>query len=102
MRDPYGDNNGSRDPNEGENDTDDLHDQLCSRKSFEEVLFELNDEQSHHEFVSAIEGVGRQKSSELEWFEECHLGHIEIGWLWLLWEAYHSDKRPAKLMEGTA
>lgn len=83
-------------------DTGRLHKFVRSQRDFEWVISELDDERVQHEFSSAVEGVGRKIASEIEGYQPEELSEVETGWLWLLWEAYHSDEQPAKLEKGAA
>lgn len=81
-------------------DTDDLQGQICSHKSFERLVIGLDAERSIYQFITAVEAIGREVADELDGFEPIEIDHLELGWLWLWWEAYHSEEKPAKLQEG--
>lgn len=80
--------------------TAELHEEVRSHNSFVQLVNELDEERSSYEFIMAVEGVGCVIVENMLGSEPAHFGHLELGWLWLWWEAYHSDDRPAKLEKG--
>ncbi|MFB6185520.1 MAG: hypothetical protein ABEI86_01460, partial [Halobacteriaceae archaeon] len=70
-------------------DSDDIHELITEYDLFTELLEDLDTDRHSYEFLTAVEGVGKQIGEA--GVETEMLGDREVGWIRLLWEAHHED-----------
>lgn len=69
-------------------DTDEIQSEIRSHISFEDLLQELEDERTVFEFLSAVEGIGREVADSTR-LELPFMGARDLGWFFVTWEASH-------------
>ncbi|GAB3684386.1 hypothetical protein GCM10028857_13300 [Salinarchaeum chitinilyticum] len=74
-----------------------IHQFVSSYETFSELLEEADSEQSSHELLAAVEGLG-QEVQEISGADPDTLGPRVCGWLWLLWEDIHDEDPEAPEM----
>ena len=80
-------------------DTDRLHGPIRHYDSFSTLLDDVNSKRHTHEMLTGVEGVGTEIEENLP-AELTHLSPMEIGWMWLLYEAHHDDEESEKAEVG--